>query len=192
MAWHRKGIRKIRLFLLWKSPRLTLISSSPCQKKPEKNLLKSYKEFLQASRTIFEENDSVSSFDDRENKDYFYIKFDSNEVIDGDLLNNIYYFEDDNLVPVRNEALIRAIRDYIEKRDLLEQVKNKDAKKLIINVLKKNLFQAKAIISLISKIYRNRMISKSKISNGSKTELRDKILFIGKQGCDRKRIIANI
>ena len=144
---------------------------------------------------FYAENDDFTpdlqfaDYENRHDKDYFYVDLDSDIKIDDVSLLNIYCDSNDKIVPVSDYKLFEKVFMVFKDKFniVIHEIKSTD--EIADEVDKTILFQRNAVLDLVDEIYLNQSIMASDLPVDLKLKLKNNILFHGPFGSGKKTII---
>ena len=154
---------------------------------------KNYYQFYQVVRD-FVPGSEFTTFDKRNEKDYFFIREDNVSIDD----NYLYYiFEDNNgnFTNITDVHLLKNVYDKFKEKypDLMDTelsvTELKSIDELVDIVSRKIKFQDNNIRELVKQIYRNQLIMGSNLPLESKRIQKNNILFFGPKGNGKRTIV---
>ena len=153
---------------------------------------KNYYQFYKVEKD-FSSNDDFTTFDKRNDKDYFYVK-ETDVSIDENYLFFIFEDKDGTFTNIDDVHLLSEIYDkFKEKYSDLENTELKITElkpidELVSIVDSKIKFQEDNVRELIKQIYRNQQIMGSNLPVESKKIQKNNVLFFGPKGNGKKTI----
>lgn len=153
---------------------------------------KKYYQFYQVAKD-FKPNDDFTTFDKRNEKEFFYVREDKISI-DDNYLHYIFEDADGTFKSINDVHLLSEIYDkFKEKYDDLKDtelniIEIKDIDEVVSKVDEKVKYQKDNIRELIKQIYRNQQIMASDLPIESKRIQKNNILFYGPKGHGKKEI----
>lgn len=137
----------------------------------------------------FKVNDKFADYDNRANKDYFYIEANDNIKIEDAALYNLYFDREDTLLAINDEETFLKVFSIFQEKFNIKVKEIKSVDEIVQRIDKKIMFQQDTIYDLVQEIYLNQSILTSNLSNDIKVKLKNNILFHGPYGSGKNTII---
>ena len=153
---------------------------------------KKFYQFYEVAKD-FKPSDDFTTFDKRDDKDFFYVREDGISIND----KYLYYIFEDANGTFKSITDVHVLSEVYEMfKEKYEDLKNteisiielKSVDEIVENIDKKVQYQKESVSELVNQIYRNQKIMGSNLPIESKKIQKNNIMFFGPRGHGKKEI----
>lgn len=142
----------------------------------------------------FEVTDQFAKFDDRAEKDYFYISINNEQINIFENCKYIVFTEENNqLSPISDDEELHEVfnefKEHFKDLETIELQQINPAELIYNEITRDVLFQDDVVIDILESINRNQDILTSDIPEKNKIEIKDNIVLYGLPGCGKNTLI---